>query len=196
MPWWWIAAGVIYYIGAVITLRQTVLWFRGMYGTNWTHEHNRGDVPYAFGVAVAVAFWPLLAFALGSWRLAFPAGQTWRRYFVRRRQDRQERAKRGYEAALKFLETIAEDRRTIDAAIVDRIVYPSGPRGWVLEPVAEPAAARAAEPDPSILARDLAEAEFTRWQQQVWDDRGKPWAIGALQKVRIRHNRAKEAANA
>lgn len=172
----WVWLSLTYYAGAVIMYRQTALRMLRKHGKRWykpaSHRHN--DFPRPITVCAVVMLWPVVAFVLGTMKLAFPFGQkTWREFKATRRNARETREREAarlrqeqYAAAVKFLDQMAADQLAIEMAA----------------------------PGLAVLSREVAEVEFTRWSDQVWRDRGKPWNIGTLERVRVRHQRAKEAA--
>lgn len=172
---------VAWYAGALFTLQQSVLYMRYKHGPKWRRNAARPWTIVAFTI-----LWPFVLFVLASWKLIFPFGSKGRKQYLKERRTakadqkflaNQERLREeqrrlrtredDYKAALTFLAVAAQDQQAIEAAL----------------------------PPVPVMGRELAETEFTQWSEQVWNDRGKPWSIGALQKVRARHQRAKEVAN-
>lgn len=185
---WLLAA--IWYSGGLLTLRQSVRYMRVKHGANWRYKLDRRDgfPPQAFLILCMTIFWPIPAFVLASWKLIFPFGRKGRKqYFKERRQVREDlkvfagqqrrqaeqrllrNQEDDYRKALEFLAVVAQDQHAIEAAL----------------------------PPSPIMSREFAEVEFAQWSEQVWNERGKPWHLSAsLKKIRIRHQRAVEAANA
>ena len=177
----WIALG--YYAGAMIMLRQFVLWLDGKReARNEIRRRRRArwyredEVYLAIPVVIA---WPVVVLAIASWKLMFPHGVKTRAARQREREARQQAAEKEaarqlahdeelYRQAAAILREYVVEQDAIEAAV------PTALRTWNPDPT-----------DDKVLVRSVAEACFAEACEQVWRERGKPWHIGALEAVRV-----------
>lgn len=170
---WW-ALGVVYYVGALLTLRHEVL---SVYELREKHYKRYGpQVKSKFTMAfvpIFVIWWPAVAFCWISWKLIFPKGVKTREVKRREREARREVERRAQEEAQARFE---ENIRRAEELLKEWAPKAMGP-GSSATPI-------------EVLTYELAAASFNGHCEQVWQDRGKPWSIGALARV---HARAKAA---